>query len=315
MPIAAAIPAIIGGGTALIAGSMQSSAAKKTASAVQSASDQSAATQRYIFDQTRADNAVRQGAGDAATRQMMALMGLGGGGGFAPQQSGQAASYNGGKDGSGPMYAQGQGGAQTLPQSTNALSGAQSNMVGQGDIGVNDYAVSGVRTGAPGLLGGYGSTGMSGGYQQPSQGQAQGGSQPGQATGNALQSDPTAWLRSTPGYDFNFNEGMRALNTGLAGQGRLQSGDAQREAIQFGQNYGDRIYGDQYNRLAGMAGMGQTASSQSQAAGSNYANAMTNINQNNANGLASSYQNNANAWTNALGGVAGAGLWAYGKGQ
>ena len=124
MPIAAAIPAIIGGGTALIAGSMQSSAAKKTASAVQSASDQSAATQRYIFDQTRADNAVRQGAGDAATRQMMALMGLGGGGGFAPQQSGQAASYNGGKDGSGPMYAQGQGGAQTLPQSTNALSGA-----------------------------------------------------------------------------------------------------------------------------------------------------------------------------------------------
>lgn len=121
--------------------------------------------------------------------------------------------------------------------------------------------------------------------------------------GNAL--NPTDWLRSTPGYQFNLDEGMRALNTGLAGQGRLQSGDASREAIRYGQNYGDRIYTDQFNRLAGIAGTGQVAQSQGQQAGTNYVNAGTNVLGVNANNQMGSSYARGNAQSGFWGAVGG----------
>lgn len=288
MPVVAA--AVIGGGAALAAGSMQSKAAKQSGQAVQQATDKSDATQRYIFDQARADNRVRQQTGDAASMQMARLMGLNVGPQAQPQQQ-QIGQQN---------YATGQPGANASYGGQNALARFENPtdmaMAPGMNVGVN--ALSG---GGEAQVG----TGQYGPAQQvPSGGQEQTG-------GNALGGQsPTDWLRSTPGYEFNFDEGARALNTRLAGQGRLQSGDAQREAVRYGQNYGDRIYGDQWNRLAGIAGAGQTASGQNQQAGQNYANNQTNLNMNNANARASSYQNNANAWGNALGGVAGAGSWA-----
>lgn len=278
----------ISAGTAIVSGSKQASAAKQSAAAIQNATDQSSATQRYIYDQTRADNLIRQKAGDAATLQMAALLGLGGQ--SQPQQPGQPPGQP----------------AVTRPQTAPA--------------GVTyDYSGSGVgRTMERDAESGLGVNAMSmGGMgdpqvwpQMPGNALAAGGMPIAAADSNALQTDPTAWLRSTPGYQFNFDEGQRALNTGLASRGKLFSGDAARETIRYGQNYGDRIYGDQYNRLAGLAGSGQVASSQTQQGGQNYANAMTSLNQNNANAKASSYQNGANAWTNALGGAAGAGMWA-----
>lgn len=282
MPVIAAVggpmvaSAIIGGGTALAGGALQSKAAKKTAQATQQASDQSAATQRYIFDTARADNAVRQQAGDAATRLMSQIMGLNMGPAAQPAQAGG-------------------GNALTYPGLAARTGTAQ---YGRGAL------TSGV-TGQTQTIG----TGQYGaGQQVPSGGNA--------LTPGATAAQPfnvTDWLRSTPGYQFNFDEGQRSMAASQAARGGLLSGDAGREAIRYGQNYGDRIYGDQFNRLAGMAGMGQTASGQNQQAGSNFANAMTNINSNNANALGSSYQNSANAWTNALGGVGGAAMWGLGK--
>lgn len=277
----------ISAGTALASGSKQAKAASQSAAASQAASDQSSATQRYIFDQTRSDNAVRQQAGDAATRQMSSLMGLNLGPQAAAQpEASSAQTYGTGQTGASASY----GGRQPRGSIEQRVAAMGDGMVYDGLSGGNTLST-----------GQYGAA-----VPVPN-------SEPAQqaAPTNALTAaqTPTDWLRSTPGYQFNLDEGMRALNTGLAGQGRLESGDAQREAIRYGQNYGDRIYGDQYNRLAGIAGAGQTASSQNQQGGQNYANALTNINQNNAASKASSYQSGANAWTNALGGAAGAGMW------
>lgn len=289
--------AAIGGGTALASGAMQSRAADRSAQAVQSATDQSSATQRYIFDQARADNRVRQQTGDAASLMMAQLMGLNLGPQQGQPQPAMQQSYPTGQPGGSATY----GGAGA--DSSNALM----------NFGTNDMAM--VVDGQEGPMRPNGNALM--GYQapqamtQPGQPQvlpAQGGAA---TTANAL--NPTDWLRSTPGYQFNFDEGARALNTRLAGQGRLQSGDASREAIRYGQNYGDRIYADQYNRLGALAGAGQVASSANQQAGANYANNQTSLNMNNANARASSYQNGANAWTNALGGVAGAATWGLGQ--
>lgn len=261
--------AAIGGGTALASGAMQSRAADKSAQAVQQATDKSDATNRYIFDQIRADTAVQRGYGDAATRQIGSLMGLSLPG---AQPQGQAAQYgNALREGGYPGLEARTGGGLTSGRTgqTQTLPGnALSPTVGTGQVG----------------------------QAQPVPAQS-----------------PTDWLRNTPGYEFNFKEGMRGLNTGLASQGRLFSGDAGREAIRYGQNYGDRIYNQERNALFNLAGMGQVSQGQSQQAGQNYANNSANLNMNNANARASSYQNSANAWTNALGGAAGAGLWAMGR--
>lgn len=272
----------IGAGTALASGAQQSKAAKQSAAAIQGASDQSAATQKYIFDQTRADNAVRQQAGDAATRQMSSLMGLN----LGPQSSPQP-QYVGQQ-----QYGTGQTGGSVSYGGRMPSGSLERRVAAMGDGMVYD----GISGGNALSTGQYGQA-----VAQPEAQTPQNALTPAQSS--------TDWLRSTPGYQFNFDEGMRSLNTGLASRGQLFSGDAGREAIRYGQNYGDRIYGDQYNRLAGIAGSGQVASSQNQQGGQNYANALTNINQNNANAKASSYQNSANAWTNALGGAAGAGMW------
>lgn len=295
--------AAIGGGTALASGAMQSKAAKQSAAAIQKSTDQSSETQRYIFDQTRADNRIRQQTGDAASLMMARLMGLdtqpGAQGGQQPQPQPQATPQQSGLPTSGLFsgnlgrkvgnaFMEGEPRSLGGGMSANRLQGGGGNALDIAPVFMPEMNNGGAVVQFPGN-----------------------GAQPAQGATNAFNA--TDWLRSTPGYDFNFNEGMRALNTGLAGQGRLQSGDAQREAMRYGQNYGDRIYNDQYNRLASISGAGQVASSANQQAGQNYANNQTNLNMNNANARASSYQNGANAWTNALGGVAGAGMWALGQ--
>lgn len=326
MPVIAAIggpmiaAALIGGGSAIAAGSMQSSAARRGAQATQAATDQSSATQRYIFDQTRADNRIRQQTGDAASLMMAQLMGLGPRQGQGRQQPQTLPGGMGGMGGpgltmggSGPSGGFG-GSRPGAMQFGNALQDGEPMSYGGGMVTNQNNITEGNALNMPQFMQGgedaYGPQVYYGGAAVPGDPQVL----PGQPDGGDTNAfSPTDWLRSTPGYQFNFDEGARAMNTRLAGQGRLQSGDASREAIRYGQNYGDRIYGDQYNRLASIAGAGQVASSANQQAGQNYANNQTNLNMNNANARASSYQSGANAWTNALGGVAGSATWALGQ--
>lgn len=275
----------ISAGTALASGAQQAKAAKQGAQAVSSAADQSAATQRYIFDQTRADNALRLQAGDAATRQMSELMGLS----LSPQSSAQPQYY--GQQG----YDAGQGGASASYGGRAPRGSIEQRVAAMGDGMVydgngGDNALAGAQYGRADLL-----------REGPVA----------QSAGNALNPNRSATdvLRETPGYQYAFGEGMRGLNLAAGNRGQLNSGGAAREAIKYGLNMGDQNFGNYYNRLAGIAGTGQVAAGQNQQGGQVYGNAMTNINADRANGLASSYQNSANAWTNALGGAAGAGMW------
>lgn len=264
------------GGVSLIAGSQQSRAADRQTQATTQAANQTDATNRYIFDTIRADNAQGRSIGNAASAQMARLLGLD----FQTQPTN--ALTNGGMMGRtypglmrGGNSGGNMGGNTSYPPGADGFDGPQINGGPNGVI-EGDFRVTG-------------------------EGQAQ-------PMGNAL--NPTDWLRSTPGYEFNFNEGLRGMSLALANRGQLLSGDAAREAQRYGQNYADRIYGDQWNRLAGLAGYGQTANSASQQAGQAYASGTAANNWNRAQSLGSSYQNQANAWTNALGGVAGAGLYA-----
>jgi len=246
----------------------QERAADKSIAASTAATDKTIALQREMFDRVWTGTAVQRDAGDAATRMMAPLMGL---------------QIPGGAQGQSPA---GQ------PQVQPALS---TGMGAGGSYGYsgNDNALAGSLMG-PQVM-----------PKQPGDPQVLPGAPGQQPTGSGNALNPTDWLRSTPGYQFNCDEGARAMNARLAGQGRLQSGDASREAIRYGQNYGDRIYSDQFNRLAGIAGTGQTAQGQSQQAGQSYANNSGNALQWNANNLSSSYGQQANATSGFWGDMTG----------
>lgn len=66
-------------------------------------------------------------------------------------------------------------------------------------------------------------------------------------------------LKETPGYEFRFQEGMDAMTNNLAATGNRISGRAMKEAQRFGQGMASQEFGNRYNRLAGLAGTGQTS--------------------------------------------------------
>jgi hypothetical protein len=131
--------------------------------------------------------------------------------------------------------------------------------------------------------------------------------------GSLMQKFGASDFQQDPGYSFRLSEGMKGLERSAAARGGLLSGAALKGITRYNQDMGSQEYQNaynrfnsdqstQYNRLAAMAGLGQTANGVNAAAGQNYANQagnnmMTNgANQGNAalmagNARASSYNN------------------------
>ena len=53
--------------------------------------------------------------------------------------------------------------------------------------------------------------------------------------------DPTEMLRSTPGYQFSFNEGMKAIEHSLGAKNALYSSKAMRDITRYGQGMADQL--------------------------------------------------------------------------
>ena len=104
-----------------------------------------------------------------------------------------------------------------------------------------------------------------------------------------------------PSYQFRLGEGMKALERNAAARGGLISGGALKAAQRYGQDYASQEFGNAYNRLAAMAGIGQTATgAMGNAAGNFGVNAGQNY-MGAANARASGYVGGANALTGGLG--------------
>ena len=108
-------------------------------------------------------------------------------------------------------------------------------------------------------------------------------------------------MTQDPSYAFRFSEGMRALERARAAGGQMFSGGTARAATRFGQDLASTEYGNAWNRLASLAGLGQTAtgamSGQAGQFGMSAGNLMTGAGA----ARASGYVGQANALTNALG--------------
>ncbi|MEW7987903.1 MAG: hypothetical protein AB2799_19120 [Candidatus Thiodiazotropha sp.] len=104
----------------------------------------------------------------------------------------------------------------------------------------------------------------------------------------------------TPGYQFTLNEALTANEGRAAARGRLNSSATDRSNIRYATGLADQTYNNYLNRLASMAGIGQTANAATAGLGANFANsAGTNI-ANAGTARASGYLGQANTLNNAL---------------
>ncbi len=70
--------------------------------------------------------------------------------------------------------------------------------------------------------------------------------------------DYSAFYKS-PGYDFRLQEGINAIDKSAAARGSLMSGGITRELTRYGQGVASNEFNSYANRLASMAGIGQSA--------------------------------------------------------
>lgn len=126
---------------------------------------------------------------------------------------------------------------------------------------------SGVR-----FIPGGGSGGLNGGWSAggviPSPTPSGGGGSsayPGQTVGTV------GAFQASPGYNFVRSEGQRGVEQSAAARGGAFSGNALRALSDYNSGLASQEYGNWYNRMASLAGVGQTATNSLSAVGPSYA--------------------------------------------
>jgi hypothetical protein len=112
-------------------------------------------------------------------------------------------------------------------------------------------------------------------------------------------------LEMDPGYGFRLGEGLKALERMQASRGNFLSGGALKAGQRFAQDTASQEYGNAYNRLANIAGLGQTAGTQMGGAAAGFGTSAGNIMGQQANALAAGRIGRQSAYSNAIGGALG----------
>jgi hypothetical protein len=113
------------------------------------------------------------------------------------------------------------------------------------------------------------------------------------------------------GLEFGLNEGRKAIDRGAGAAGLRNSGATLKALTRFGEDYAgtkandsyNRFYADQdriFNRLSGVAGSGQTASTNTAQLGAQAAGNVSNILTGAGNARGAAAISKGNAWTNAF---------------
>lgn len=302
--VATAGASIVGG---VLSRNASNSASRNAAQAQVDAADRAAQVQRQNFQDMMAMLQPRIRAGDTAIGQMMFELGLSPQPGIpgvnVPAQTGgmnYGTVATGGVGGGGVGAGRGAAGsvqayapALTVPQGLGGMAaggprdGNMSAMRGLEMRGQFNTLGEGGQGGYPPAVRQYMAAN---GGQVPTQEQmdAYTGKRPVQDT-DVPAADRFARFRETPGYQFQLTEGTRALEGSAAARGGLLRGSQLARLQEFGQGLADQTYGEYYNRLAALAGMGQTATSQAAGLGTATAGNLANIYQGAGDARASSY--------------------------
>lgn len=125
---------------------------------------------------------------------------------------------------------------------------------------------------------------------------------------------PTAAeVMAQPGYQFGLQQGQQALQRQFAARGGRVSGAAMKAATEYGTNYATTGFNVEYqrrqdrlNRLAALAGIGQTATQASGQAGMSMAGNVGNMIQSQGDATGAARMAQGNIWSNALGDIGAA---------
>lgn len=132
--------------------------------------------------------------------------------------------------------------------------------------------------------------------------------------GSLAQPFTLADFQADPGYQFTLQQGQQALNRAASAGGKYFSGAAIKGLTDYNQNAASTQYQtaynnyntnqtNLYNRLAGVSGAGQTASSSDATAGTNAANQISSNITGAGNAQAAGTVGQANAWSTGLNGI------------
>jgi hypothetical protein len=119
-------------------------------------------------------------------------------------------------------------------------------------------------------------------------------------------------FEASPGYQFRMDEAMKAIERSAAARGGLRSGATMDALQRRAQGVASGEFENYANRLAALAGVGQSATGSTAQAGQNYASGASQAITNAGNARASAYQNVGNSINAGVQNMASAFL--YGKG-
>jgi len=323
---------LIGAAGSVIGGALSAKGQKDAAKTAAAGSDRDIAFQRESRDMARGDQAPYREAGYTALDALMSMTGLKGVGGSsridrpnfggairrgqAPMQGGYGGSS--GRDSSytkrinplfngGPMHPNTQYNVHELGPENVYSNGVMTRGKGPSTIdGRTGYVEPNVEGRYTGGSYGWGGPqgripgGSSGGTTQQSPPQVN----PGTANGGVMENPGGVEggynFMTDPGYNFRYNEGMRALETSAAQRGGLLSGGFAKKAMRYGQDYASNEYSNVYNRISNIAGLGQVANNASGGYAMQAGQGMANAAGNEGYARASGYTAGGNIWGNAI---------------
>lgn len=120
----------------------------------------------------------------------------------------------------------------------------------------------------------------------------------------ALNSGDFSSFQASPDYEWTFNQGLQALDRSAVGN--LRGGGTDADRMAYGQGMASQQYGNYYNRLAGLAGIGQNTASGLGSLGMSMANQNANSIGNATLARQSAYGANADANSQLAAGLGGA---------
>ena len=180
-------------------------------------------------------------------------------------------------------------------------------------------------------VGGTGSGGVTGGYRPTQGGQAGYGQfgdgqffsdrgwtvpTPADATGTGPANDnPFGEFYASPDYQFRLQQGIKAIERSKAASGKLRSIDAVKSINNYAQGEASSEYGNYVNRLAALAGIGQSATESTANAASQYGANANNATMAAGNARASAYANTGSAINQGVSNIAAAYLYNKGYGS
>ena len=127
------------------------------------------------------------------------------------------------------------------------------------------------------------------------------------ALGLGGPAQPQQTLEMDPGYGFRLGEGMKALERMQSARGNMLSGGAMKAGTEYAQKFASGEYNNAYNRLANIAGLGQTTGTQLGNAASQFSTNAGNVMGQEANALAAGRIGRGSAYAQGIQG----GLNAY----